>query len=124
MNTTARKGEKQVEKASPYLINSTYSVIIAELARPIGPFDLDAELAMHKRQQSILSGKETTDGEKPLEESKDAVLSAGEEDEKNKTMTHSLNADVLSQGEVWNENDAIFERMVIIIPYKSPDLVK
>lgn len=124
MNTTARKGEKQVEKASPYLINSTYSVIIAELARPIGPFDLDAELAMHKRQQSILSGKETTDGEKQLEESKDAVLSAGEEDEKNKTMTQSLNADVLSQGEVWNENDAIFERMVIIIPYKSPDLVK
>lgn len=96
MNTTARKGEKQVEKASPYLINSTYSVIIAELARPIGPFDLDAELAMHKRQQSILSGKETTDGEKQLEESKDAVLSAGEEDEKNKTMTQSLNADVLS----------------------------
>jgi hypothetical protein len=89
LNTTARKGEKQVEKASPYLINSTYSVIIAELARPIGPFDLDAELAMHKRQQSILSGKETTDGEKPLEESKDAVLSAGEEDEKNKTMTQS-----------------------------------
>jgi len=124
LNTTARKGEKQVEKASPYLINSTYSVIIAELARPIGPFDLDAELAMHKRQQSILSGKETTDGEKPLEESKDAVLSAGEEDEKNKTMTQSLNADVLSLGEVWNENDAIFERMVIIIPYKSPDLVK
>ena len=79
---------------------------------------------MHKRQQSILSGKETTDGEKQLEESKDAVLSAGEEDEKNKTMTQSLNADVLSQGEVWNENDAIFERMVIIIPYKSPDLVK
>ena len=124
MNTTARKGEKQVEKASPYLINSTYSVIIAELARPIGPFDLDAELAMHKRQQSILSGKETTDGEKQLEESKDAVLSAGEEDEKNKTMTQSLNADVLSQGEVWNENDAIFERLVIIIPYKAKEMVK
>ena len=26
--------------------------------------------------------------------------------------------------EVWNENDAIFERLIIIIPYKSPDLVK
>lgn len=24
----------------------------------------------------------------------------------------------------WNENDAIFERMVIMIPYKSPDMVK
>lgn len=24
----------------------------------------------------------------------------------------------------WNENDAIFERIIIIIPYKSPDIVK
>jgi hypothetical protein len=25
---------------------------------------------------------------------------------------------------VWNENDAIFERMIIMIPYKSPSMVK
>jgi hypothetical protein len=25
---------------------------------------------------------------------------------------------------VWNENNAIFERMIIIIPYKSPSMVK
>jgi hypothetical protein len=49
LNTTARKGEKGVEKASPYLINSTYSVIIANLARPIGPFDFEHELFMHKK---------------------------------------------------------------------------
>lgn len=24
----------------------------------------------------------------------------------------------------WNENDAIFERMIIIVPYKSPEMVK
>lgn len=24
----------------------------------------------------------------------------------------------------WNENDAIFERIIIMIPYKSPDIVK
>jgi hypothetical protein len=24
----------------------------------------------------------------------------------------------------WNENDAIFERMIIMIPYKSPEMVK
>ena len=35
LNTTARKNEKTVEKASPYLINATFSVIIANLARPI-----------------------------------------------------------------------------------------
>ena len=72
-------------------------MIIAELARPIGPFDLEAELAIHKRQQSILSGKETTDGEKPVEESKEGMLSAGEEDEKNKTITQSMHqTDILS----------------------------
>jgi len=46
LNTTARKNEKTVEKASPYLINSTYSVIIANLARPIGMFDEKAELEL------------------------------------------------------------------------------
>lgn len=49
MNTTARKNEKTVEKASPYLVNATYSVVIANLARPIGEFDADAELAAYKR---------------------------------------------------------------------------
>jgi hypothetical protein len=49
LNTTARKGEKTVEKASPYLINSTYSVIIANLARPIGPFEFDTELYHYKK---------------------------------------------------------------------------
>lgn len=25
---------------------------------------------------------------------------------------------------LWNEQDAIFERIILIIPYKSPDIVK
>ena len=48
MNTTARKGEKTVEKASPYLINNTYSTVIANVARPIGPFDEEGELKAFK----------------------------------------------------------------------------
>ncbi len=44
LNTTARKGEQSVEKASPYLVNSTYAIIIANLARPIEPFDTSKEL--------------------------------------------------------------------------------
>lgn len=36
LNTTAKKNEKTVEKASPYLINATYATIIANLTRPIG----------------------------------------------------------------------------------------
>ena len=69
LNTTARKNEKTVEKASPYLINSTYSVIIANLARPIGPFDFDSELKSFKkllRDQSAAAA-EATEGEKQTE---------------------------------------------------------
>lgn len=44
LNTTAKKSEKNVEKASPYLKNATYATIIANLARPIGHFDYDKEL--------------------------------------------------------------------------------
>jgi hypothetical protein len=49
LNTTAKKNEKTVEKASPYLINATYGVIIASLARPIGEFHEDYELALYKK---------------------------------------------------------------------------
>ena len=44
LNTTARKNEKTVEKASPYLSNATYAVLIANLARPIGDFNEEFEL--------------------------------------------------------------------------------
>lgn len=33
-------------------------------------------------------------------------------------------ASLKTVGDDFNENDAIFERMIIIIPYKSPDTVK
>lgn len=39
LNTTARKNEKAIDKASPYLVNATYAVIIAELSYPIGIFN-------------------------------------------------------------------------------------
>ena len=48
-NTTDRKNEKTVEKASPYLVNATYAVLIASLARPVGDFQEDAELASYKK---------------------------------------------------------------------------
>jgi hypothetical protein len=49
LNTTARKDIKTVEKASPYLINNTYSTVIANLARPIGHFDEDVEIVAFKK---------------------------------------------------------------------------
>lgn len=33
-------------------------------------------------------------------------------------------SEVASPVENWNENEAIFERLVLIIPYKSPVMVK
>ena len=50
LNTTARKGENTVEKASPYLLNSTYATIITNLARPIGAFDAEHELEVYRAQ--------------------------------------------------------------------------
>jgi len=49
LNTTAKKNEKTVERASPYLVNATYAVIQANLSRPLGEFNEVAELALYKR---------------------------------------------------------------------------
>ena len=46
LNTTARKNEKTVEKFSPYLINSTYCVLQANLSYPIGSFNIEKEMAL------------------------------------------------------------------------------
>jgi len=59
LNTTARKNEKTVEKASPYLINNTFAVIIANLARPIGEFDEKLELEKYKLAKAAASAQET-----------------------------------------------------------------
>ena len=39
LNTTARRDDKTLDKFSPYMIHSTYAVIEAKLAHPIGSFD-------------------------------------------------------------------------------------
>ena len=66
LNTTAKKNEKTVEKASPYLINSTYATVIANLARPIGPFDEEKELEQFRHelrlQQQVESSQEYMKG--------------------------------------------------------------
>ena len=58
LNETAKKSENTVEKASPYLINSTYSTIIANLTRPIGGFDEEAELELFR---SVLKAEASGD---------------------------------------------------------------
>jgi len=44
LNTTARKGERGIDKFSPYLINATYAVLTAEMAYPIGSFNEELEM--------------------------------------------------------------------------------
>ncbi len=44
LNTTAKKGERGIEKACPYLLNATYCVITADLSYPIGSFNEAEEL--------------------------------------------------------------------------------
>ena len=52
LNTTARKNEQTVEKASPYLINGTYATIIANLTRPIGKFDETQALIKYRQENA------------------------------------------------------------------------
>ena len=57
LNTTAKKGERGIEKFSPYLINATYAVLTAEMAYPIGSFNEEAEL----KKVKALNEKEDAD---------------------------------------------------------------
>ena len=62
LNETARKNEKTIEKFSPYLINATYAVLQANLAYPIGAFNLEKEL--------LAAGVVLSEEAKSVEESK------------------------------------------------------
>ena len=53
LNTTAKKGERGIEKFSPYLINATYAVLTAEMTYPIGSFNEEAELKKLKQASEI-----------------------------------------------------------------------
>lgn len=44
LNKTAQRNENAFEKFSPYLVNSTYAVMQANLAYPIGKFNEALEL--------------------------------------------------------------------------------
>jgi hypothetical protein len=133
LNTTARKGERQVEKGSPYLINSTYAILAADLAHPIAKFDEEKELkeALRLKEEASKLDEESqpTDSKAQLKgrpgskeagkrppSSKASLQKKEEEPEKVERAE-----DVIDD---FDENEAIFERAIIIIPYKSPDNLK
>ena len=89
LNTTARKNEKTVEKASPYLIHNTYSTVISNLARPIGHFQEEAELLEFKKQ--LAAEKALLEGEEAKPESP-AAETPGEESRPGTQLEQSLRA--------------------------------
>jgi len=91
LNTTAKKGERGVEKFSPYLVHATYAVLTAEMAYPIVSFNEEAELKKLRPAE-------------PLE------------------APESRGSQRASQTD-FHEGAAVFERMVIIVPYKAPETV-
>ena len=104
LNTTAKKNEKTVEKFSPYLINSTYCVLQANLSYPIGSFNLDRELA-------LIAAKDEA-----KEEMRRSHTQMKKDPAYNFDATGGLPLD--------DVNGAIYERMVIIVPYKAASEVK
>jgi len=93
-------------------MHATYAVLTAELAIPIGSFNEEAEM---KKLKSAL------DGTLPAE---DPAKGAGSQlksplDSRMSARTRQQ----LNSGLSFNEADAIFERMIIIIPYKAPETV-
>lgn len=107
LNTTARKNEKTIEKFSPYLINATYCVLQANLAYPIGSFNLEREMAAL--------------AEKNLAMQSSTNLSVNEEAKVSQQTNRPKTSATVS---VNDPNGAIFERMIIILPYKSANEVK
>lgn len=127
LNTTARKDIKTVEKASPYLINNTYSTVIANLARPIGFFDEEIELQAFKKQLQAEREAQQSAGEEGRPPSQPAKTPTGEKEggpEGTDADERAGSPSLRGTATDWNENDAIFERMVIMIPYKAPEMVK
>ena len=118
LNTTAKKNETTVERASPYLVNASYSMMTAKIARPIGDFNELQELRTYKRHQRGEAEEKIEPGDTSPRTKGDESIK--EDEEKMRSTVQSFER----SGQGWNQNDAIFERLIIIIPYTSPDLVK
>jgi len=110
LNTTARKNDKVIDKFSPYMSHMTYFVLKADLANQIGTFD--EKKAMNETMMSIAqSSKEGGDSKL---ESRPASRAAADQSQSHfETRIESV-----------AQSDAIYERMIIVIPYRSSDYVK
>ena len=130
LNTTARKNEKTIEKFSPYLINASYAVIQANLSFPIGSFNLENELAA---AQSLNAGESLAEESKAggdaskISDARGSVSKTLNSMESVQDMAAAEGSTVIDKSlpdPIADINGAIFERMIVIVPYKSPETVK
>lgn len=120
LNTTAKKNEKTVEKFSPYLINATYCVLQANLTHPIGSFNLEREMAI-LQEKNILGDQaaSVTASQANVQTMKDMTKSQTSFATRQSAVTHATQPINDS-----DPNAAIYERMIIIVPYKAVQEVK
>ena len=117
LNTTAKKNGRAQDKLNPYLANNTYCVIKANLAFPIQVFDEVAELKLCEQLREMEYLKMLEKEERQL------ALDRGEELEPVQEIKQE-NKQKYQKKVVKDKidpNDAIYERMVILLPYKAPD---
>lgn len=104
------------------MINSTYAIIIANLARAIGPFDVEKELIAYNKSMQPADATPVEDSQPPA-----ATPDPESQSRPGSQAMRQTGESVFSGAGVtksrWNAEDAIYERLIIIIPYKSPDLV-
>ena len=115
LNTTARKNERTIEKFSPYLNNATYAVIQANLSYPIDAFDSAAELAAATATEEESKAQPKADMKKSSKELMESQPA---------TSVANIEPDVVAPEPILDINGPIFERIVIIVPYKCPETVK
>lgn len=92
-------------------MNATYCSLIANLAYPISYFDSEAELMGTLAKKTVRS-------------SESAEISSESPKQQINSPNQGESSFSIKQFEKTDPNTALFERMIILIPYKAPDTVK
>lgn len=120
LNTTARKEERAIEKSSPYLINGTFFVISVDLAYNLGEFNEEEELAKLKPKEAEIQEqpvKEAPAKEAPAKEAPPVAKPEVKADEA--AHESDEDSDISRAEEIVDENLAIYERAVYVLPYEN-----
>jgi len=106
LNTTARRNDKTLDKFSPYMSHMTYAVLEAKLAYPIGSYDEKKDAPQDPDKATLGSSASQTLNTSELQV----------------TGLDCPDFSLLKLAD--NPSDAIYQRMILVIPYRAPDKVK